>query len=90
MPLSIVASFMSIGNMEGGVPEDVRAAIPRGFDPDIDFWAFGVMILEHYCKIYCLNRFRVRYLGESSLSSVILAPKSRRSPAPTILVASAG
>jgi serine/threonine protein kinase len=63
MPLSMVAGFMS---MQGGVPADVVSAAPSVFDPDIDFWAFGVMILEHFCKTYTQNRFRVRDLGEPS------------------------
>jgi hypothetical protein len=49
MTLRIVASFMSTGDMEGGVSADVMAARPMVLDPDINFWAFGVMILEHYC-----------------------------------------
>lgn len=44
---SIVASFMRIGDMEGGVSGNVMVTRPRVLDPDIDFWAFGVMISEH-------------------------------------------
>ena len=47
MPLKIVASFMSTGDMEGGVPANVMAARPGVLDPDIDFCAFGVMMLKH-------------------------------------------
>jgi hypothetical protein len=49
MPLRIVASFMCIGDMGGVVSADVMAARPRVLDPDINIWAFGVVILEHYC-----------------------------------------
>jgi hypothetical protein len=40
-------SFMCAGNMGGVVSSDVIAARPRVLDPDIDIWAFGVMILKH-------------------------------------------
>lgn len=70
MPLSIVASFMSTNNTEDGVPVDVGAARPMVLDPDIDFWAFGIILLEHRCEAYCQSRFRVIDLG-GPYSSVI-------------------
>jgi hypothetical protein len=44
---SFVASLMGTGNMAGVVSADVFAARPMVLDPDINFWAFGVMILKH-------------------------------------------
>lgn len=58
MPLRIVASFISIGNMGDMVSADVFAARPMVLDPDIDFWAFGIILLEHRCEAYCQSRFR--------------------------------
>ncbi|KAH8089374.1 hypothetical protein HD553DRAFT_322172 [Filobasidium floriforme] len=62
MPLSIVPSFMSTNNTEDGVPADVGAARPGELDPDIDFWAFGIILLEHQREAYCQKSFEVRDL----------------------------
>jgi hypothetical protein len=67
---SIVASFMTTGNMESGVPANVMVTRPRVLDPDTKFWAFGAMTLEHQREAYCQKRFRVIDLG-GSYSSVM-------------------
>ncbi|KAG7527755.1 hypothetical protein FFLO_06617 [Filobasidium floriforme] len=70
MPLTIGASFISTGNMEGVFSADVIAARPMVLDPDIDFWAFGIILLEHRCEAYCQSRFRGIDLGGSYSSAM--------------------
>lgn len=40
----------------------LKTAIPRVYDTDIDYWAYGVMVLEHYCQGYVLANFDVERL----------------------------
>jgi hypothetical protein len=70
MPLHIMISFMCAGKMEGRDPADVFAARPMVLDPDIDFWAFGIILLEHRCEAYCQSRFRGIDLGGSYSSAM--------------------
>jgi hypothetical protein len=60
MPLSVVSLYIQ-GHVNGGKQANslLRSVTPVVWDAAVDYWSFGVMVLQRYCPEF-FKRFQVR------------------------------